>query len=517
MSFSIPFTDVIVENRIRDGKKYGDITSLRESLAAVGSIHPIVLSKRSDGKYDLVAGGRRHLAMTQLNTMELWHASTLDPTKLGFVFAEEVPADIRKEAELDENLHRLNMDWIDTCLAIADLHEMKKSKNTKWGFRQTAEILGKGYNRTSANYAVLLAKRLRDGDKEIAACSNMSEAVAVLLKRKEEEALAKLASRVEVKNKVAGVGMPAPQGLESFLDRINMTLQPKAPTQIMSKPVGLDEAMAVLDSPPPTSSVPATGEQPAPVLPSTPPVEIPLSVMFQCGDSLHGESAVLPQLREASFDHIVTDIPYGIDMDNLKSLRGIEDVKDEHEVDVNIDQMKPFLEQAFRLIKPKGFCVFFYDLDHHEKLQRWAEEVGFGVQRWPLIWHKLHNCKNEAAAFNTTKNFEVAMVLRKDGQTVLRSPQLSSVKSCDGSHERRLYHNPFAKPYDLWKWIYDMIAFPGQTVLDPFCGEMSACRAAANCGLIPFGIEVNENHFRRGLQHMQEAYALIHHSNVLFT
>jgi DNA modification methylase len=178
--------------------------------------------------------------------------------------------------------------------------------------------------------------------------------------------------------------------------------------------------------------------------------------------------------------------------------------------------MEPFLRQAFRLVRSGGFCVFFYDLDWHEYLQSTAEAVGWKVQRWPLIAHKTSACQNNAAQFNFTKNYESAMVLRKDERTVLRSQQPSSVWMGDFAAERRLYNNPFAKPFELWKWIYSAISFPGQTVLDTFCGEMSSSRAAVNCGLHPFGWEIKEQHFNRGLQHMQAAYALLHKSNVEF-
>lgn len=108
------------------------------------------------------------------------------------------------------------------------------------------------------------------------------------------------------------------------------------------------------------------------------------------------------------------------------------------------------------------------------------------------------------------------MILRKDEHTVLRSQQPSSVWSGDGAAERKLYNNPFAKPFELWKWIFDMVAFSGQTVLDPFCGEMSSSRAAANCGLVPYGIEINDKHYNRGLENMRKVYAVIHKSNVEF-
>lgn len=110
------------------------------------------------------------------------------------------------------------------------------------------------------------------------------------------------------------------------------------------------------------------------------------------------------------------------------------------------------------------------------------------------------------------------MVLRKDSETVLRKPRPSGIWTGDGAAERKLYNNKFAKPFLLWKeLIFDNIAFPGQTIYDPFGGEFSSCRAAVNCGLIPYASEIEEVHYNRGLEQMKGVYALLHSTNVKFT
>lgn len=519
MSFSIQLSDIIEGDRARNSKKYGDLGPLADSIRSVGTIQPIVLAKRPDGKYDLVAGGRRYRTMRDhLKTQELWHASTMNPERLGFVFREEVSEDVRKEAELDENLHRLDMDWIDNVLLVADVHRAKKDKDTKWGLRQTAELLGKGFGMSNVSYALRVASLLRKGDTDMLACTSMSDAIQLLIKRKEDETLAILQSRTiarasEVKPLFSG---PL-EGAASFLDTLNM-----GTTHV---PKTLEQLMASTEPKPAqhvNSSIPNnTNGEVRHVIhpqdePQTPPVNIPLSSMFSCGDCIQGPNALLPTLPDACFDHIVTDIPYGIDMDMFRDDM-VQDVKDEHDVDQNVEMMQPFLAQAYRLIKPGGFLVFFYDLDHHEKLQAWATEVGFKVQRWPFIAGKSSACKNQAPQYNTTKNYEVCMFLRKDEKTVLRKVISSSIKLYNFAAEREKYNNPFAKPFELWKDIYDAIAFTGQSVLDPYAGEMSACRAAAMCGLVPFGIEKKDQHFTRGIHHMKEVYTLLHNSNVSFS
>src|SRR4051812_17339790 len=146
-TLSIPFNSIIEGDRSRDFKKYGDLEGLKRSLQAIGSIHPIVLNKLPGNPilpdrdvYLLVAGGRRYRAMRELGITKLFHSSVLDPQRLGFLFKDEVPEHVWREAELDENLHRLQMDWIDDVVQIHRVHKLKKDHDPKWGMAQTGEL-----------------------------------------------------------------------------------------------------------------------------------------------------------------------------------------------------------------------------------------------------------------------------------------------------------------------------------------------------------------------------------------
>lgn len=328
----------------------------------------------------------------------------------------------------------------------------------------------------------------------------MKSAMGVMMKRDEDKALAEINRRVMEKQRGVGTTLVSMGNSPmSFMDKLNTSLGPK------------------LDAPstPSTAEVLLTnlGPQPA-ITVETAPIVIPLSSMFQLGDSFKD---VIPNLPAACFDHIVTDIPYGIDMDNL-TVKGKSDVVDQHEVEANISLMPVFLEQAFRLVKSGGFCVFFMDNEHFKFLLDTAKDIGWKTQDWVLIWVKTHNCRNGAPAFNFTKTYETAMVLRKDEKTVLRKAGPNSVWHGDGYAERKVYNNPFAKPFLLWKeLVFDNIAFPGQSVYDPFWGEGSSSRAAANCGLIPYGSEISPVHYNRGMENMKSVYALINKSNCRFT
>lgn len=507
---TIPLSSI--DEGVRTRKDYGDLSGLKSSLTSLGQIHPIVLFNKlnntsSPQPFLLVAGGRRFRAMKELGATMLHEGleGVLEPGRFAYIVKDHQGEDVLKEAELDENLYRLKPKWTEDVLLISDIHAAKRAKEgSRWTQYQTAALLGPGYGKASISYYLQIAKLIRSDDTQIIQCEGVTDAIAVMIKRKEDEALAEMQRRTQGTTALSTA---------SFLDVINLGgPRNTVPFNFQKTPEAGKEGDATCQSSTTQDViVPNVGET-GPTSDPSAPVTIPLSRMFLCADSL----IVMSEMPPSSIDHVVTDIPYGIDMKNLDTMQNIEDVSAEHDVKANVSLMEPFLAQSFRLVKSGGFCVFFYDLDWHEYLQSTAEMIGWKVQRWPLIAYKTSACQNNAAQYNFTKNYESIMVLRRDEKTVLRSQQPTSVWMGDFAAERRLYNNPFAKPFTLWKWIYDAISFPGQSTLDPFCGEMSACRAAVNCGLVPFGIELKEQHFLRGLELMKGVYSLLHSSNVRF-
>jgi ParB-like chromosome segregation protein Spo0J len=371
MSDSIPLSSIdFTANR-----DMGDLSGLQDSLRRLGTIHPPALSKYTapDGstRYKPVAGRRRLHALRANGVTELFHNSILDPERPGFAFKDEVPEDELQEATLDENLYRLKPKWQEDCLLVADVHELKRKKHgtNEWGVRQTASLLGEGYGKSNVSLALNVAKLLRAKDPEILAAENLMEANTIRIKRQEDKALAELQKRVQLpKTEAKPTG---PVDVSSFLDSFSVSTQGGDSTEPNNRPSGV----AVL----PGANVPsvAPGIQNGPLV-SAPPVSVPLSKMFF---NMDFRKAYRLNLQ---VNHIVTDIPYGIDMKNLNASVKLDSVLDEHEVGANIDLMYPFLKFAYDTLLPHGFCVFFYDLDHHEKLQTWAKEFGFKVQRWPL-------------------------------------------------------------------------------------------------------------------------------------
>jgi DNA modification methylase len=111
---------------------------------------------------------------------------------------------------------------------------------------------------------------------------------------------------------------------------------------------------------------------------------------------------------------------------------------------------------------------------------------------------------------------EYAMLCRKPNAVLVKA-QNSSIYSCaTGTITRELGH-PFAKPYEIWQWLFSMVALKGQTFYDPFVGRGSSAIAAVKWGLRPVGSETNPDHYHGLLHNLQAFYRKELGSNVAFT
>lgn len=441
--------EIIFGDRVR--KKYENIEELGDSIKELGLIQPIVINHRNE----LLAGGRRYTACKAIGLVEV-------PVYVRYDLDDKIT---ELEIELEENLQRNEMTWQETCLGISSIHKARSKRAIldpsaqTWTQKATGKLLK--VSRAYVQSALAVATALEAGDDQVTKAETFQEAYIILLnrsrakleeenRRRKEEQLKKEAN--EKQNHTASVvSSPAPEDA--------------AEKQRLSNAAYSFAQRCILE-----------------------------------GDSIYD---LLPKLPGQSFDHVYTDIPYGIDMDNLE-LKHIDETKAEHDRDDNIEMFQEFLKQSWRLIRPKGFCVFWMDIEHFSKLREMAQRQGFVVQRWPLQWTKVTNSKNNAPAYNTTKDYENAMICRKPNATLV-SPQNRSTTSVTWTKgEREQYKHPFCKPHSLHKWALDMFAAKGQRILNPFCGEGSEVLSCLKLGLDVVGYDIKPIHVTRARDHVQQ-------------
>ena len=379
------------------------------------------------------------------------------------------------EIELEENFRRKDMTWQEKAKGISKIHGLKQARANAdgevWGQKQTGKLMKASHGHV--NDCLKIAKHLNAGDADILGASNFSDALKILLGRKEDELIAQLAA--------SSSGTSAPISTP--------TLGP------IRGDSGISISSAATATTTPDSGF--VGE-----VSLVKEMDIDLSGMLFNMDNRDW----FDQREDNSIDMVYTDIPYGIDMDNLDyTADDLDRVAGAHDVEENIEQMRPFLQNSYRVLKDKKYLMFWYDLAHHEKLQTWAKEAGFSVQIPPIVWCKEHPCRNRAGNIWWTGATEYVMVCRK-GTATLRSAQTRNWLCADGSAERKTQRNPFSKPFAISKQLIEPVTIPGDTILDCYAGEGSLIRCGINMGRQIIGVEKEKSHFDRMTEHVKKAY-----------
>lgn len=177
MSEFIPISEIEVIQRQRKKLDPRKIEELAEDIKRNGLLHPLVVTKYRE-KWRLVAGERRMCALQNLHGVgdRIHHNGHDVPTHtapcaiLGGPNAAPDEIAVR-EAELSENIMRLDLTWQERTAAISELHALRSEQNPTQTQRDTAKELaasqGKEWNPQSDNKvsrSLIISEYLDDPD-----------------------------------------------------------------------------------------------------------------------------------------------------------------------------------------------------------------------------------------------------------------------------------------------------------------------------------------------------------------
>jgi len=462
-----PISSIIVGERLRrrDANFQAAVEAKMKSLQEIGPLQPLLIDENNN----LIDGG------TRLEAYKL-----LGETDVPTVVAVNIDDATKLVMEMEANDQRSPLTWQEKAVGIFKIHTAAEAKYGEWSTRATGSLFK--ISHASVAQAILFAKELIRGDRELWECDTAMAGRELLLKRREAAVVTSLAQIQQDAFKVKPTAKPAASGI------INITLGTPGSTPVEA-PKKKDHLPANLVS------------------------RIPISTMLfhaNCHDFMANE------LKPFSIDHIVTDPPYAIDMANLEGIQNLDSTADEHEVEENLDQLPRFIEGAYRVLKADGFLIFFCAFQHWEKMRDWGNAAGFKVQDWPLIWAKPHGCKNNAPHANWTKSIEPVMVMRK-GKANLRTPMTKCHMECDSTIDRMCQAHPFAKPHEwLSEMVWKPLLSPGTTIYDPYMGGGSIVRSAILKGARVIGTEKKQVHYVQAVESIKQVYTQIQGKNVEF-
>jgi ParB/RepB/Spo0J family partition protein len=142
---NIPVDKIVMGSRQR--KELGDLVGLKLSIERKGLIHPIVVEPKGD-QFVLIAGGRRLHAFVELGR------DTIPAT-----FKEKLSDLEKEELELEENITRKELTYIEQADAIRKIDKIKREKygsalrglfgRAGWTQRDTAKAIGVSESKVS--------------------------------------------------------------------------------------------------------------------------------------------------------------------------------------------------------------------------------------------------------------------------------------------------------------------------------------------------------------------------------
>lgn len=194
----IHIEDILIpDNRQRKEFDKDSILELAASIASKGLLHPVVV--RNDVR-TLVAGERRLRAIQYLHeqgTRFMCHGVLVDPCGVPITTIGELSPIEIEEAELEENIVRVDLTAQERIQARARLHEFRKRQNPAQTFKDTGEEISRTSPLREAqkvSQAVYLAPYLDDPD--VAKAASESEIEKIVRKKLEREIRGALAETI---------------------------------------------------------------------------------------------------------------------------------------------------------------------------------------------------------------------------------------------------------------------------------------------------------------------------------
>jgi len=121
------------------------LEELKRSISTHTLLHAPVVQPTQEGGYILVAGERRTRAIDELAAAGItiiYDKTLVAPGQLPVVLLDEALSVIgRQEAELAENVDRLELPWQDRVAALAFIHQTKAAANPNQTIRDTARAI----------------------------------------------------------------------------------------------------------------------------------------------------------------------------------------------------------------------------------------------------------------------------------------------------------------------------------------------------------------------------------------
>lgn len=218
---------------------------------------------------------------------------------------------------------------------------------------------------------------------------------------------------------------------------------------------------------------------------------------------------LLPKIKNGSIDLILIDPPYEISRPtNFQS--GEETGKDTDrfrismdfgEWDKNFSGLKTVVKEGYRILKPGGTMICFYDLWKIETLKRFYDENKFKQIRF-LEWIKTNPVPINSKINYLTNAREVAVSAIKISKPTFNSSYDNGIYSYPICQDKGRFH-PTQKPLAFMEELIKKHSNENDVVLDCFAGSCTTGLAAINTNRNFIGCEIDKEYYTKAMERIK--------------
>lgn len=218
---------------------------------------------------------------------------------------------------------------------------------------------------------------------------------------------------------------------------------------------------------------------------------IPMEVDLSCIQ--HGDArGLIMKEADESFDLIVTDPPYGVDLDKQGEFVRAHNTIYKDDPSTIMEMLRQIFKEFYRVLKPDTNAYVWFAHQHYAEVKTALESAGFSVWGSPIIWNKESSAAPPITPYTFTSCYEPCFlcskgkrILNKYVPNVLTIPRVSSKSKL----------HPTEKPVSLLQTLIEASSNAGERVLDAFAGSGSTLEAAIRSKRIPKGYELEQEFY----------------------
>ncbi len=174
---SVPISQIWVDRATRQRRELSQIPELADSISRLGLINPITVTRN----FELKAGERRFEACKSLGwtAIPAQFIEDLDPLQLRLI-------------ELEENIKRVDISWMENCQAVYDYHQIQQKQDPEWSQTDTARAIG--LEQQAVGRRIMVIEEMKRGNALITTAPKLSTAINIARRATERRAQSAIAA-----------------------------------------------------------------------------------------------------------------------------------------------------------------------------------------------------------------------------------------------------------------------------------------------------------------------------------